>query len=88
MVTLFSYDVTPDQILCETSPQTFKDMDTMQISCALKNVKSFLGAFPSDLLPHSITLPSTIIVNTDNQTAGNALASYPSRTPVLHRILL
>jgi hypothetical protein len=40
----------------------------MQISCALKNVKSFLGAFPSDLLPHSITMPSTIIVNTDNHT--------------------
>jgi hypothetical protein len=40
----------------------------MQITYALKNVKSFLGAFPSDLLPHSITVPSTIIVNTDNHT--------------------
>jgi hypothetical protein len=40
----------------------------MQISCALKNVKSFLGAFPSDLLPHSINVPSTIILNTDNHT--------------------
>jgi hypothetical protein len=27
-----------------------------------------MGAFPSDLLPHSITVPSTIIVNTDNHT--------------------
>jgi hypothetical protein len=34
----------------------FKNMDTMQISCALKNVKSFLGSFPSDLLPHSLCL--------------------------------
>jgi hypothetical protein len=40
----------------------------MQITCVLKNIKSFLGAFPSDLLPHSITVPSTIIVNTDNNT--------------------
>jgi hypothetical protein len=40
----------------------------MQISCALKNVKTFLGAFPSDLLPHSITVTSTIIVNRDNHT--------------------
>jgi hypothetical protein len=30
-----------------------KNMDTMQITCALKNVKSFLGAFPSDLLLQS-----------------------------------
>jgi hypothetical protein len=43
-------------------------MDTIQITCALKNVKSFLGAFPSDLPPHSITMPSTIIVNTGNHT--------------------
>jgi hypothetical protein len=42
--------------------------DTMQISCILNNVKSFLGAFPSDLLPHSITQPSTVIVNTDAHT--------------------
>jgi hypothetical protein len=43
-------------------------MDTVQISCTLDNVKSFLGAFPSDLLPHSITQPSTVIVNTDAHT--------------------
>jgi hypothetical protein len=49
-----------------------KNMDTMQISCALKNVKSFMGAFPSDLLPHSITMPTTVIVNTDNHTEPGA----------------
>jgi hypothetical protein len=27
-----------------------------------------MGVFPSDLLPHSITVPNTIIVNTDNHT--------------------
>jgi hypothetical protein len=43
-------------------------MDTIQISCTLNNVKSFAGVFPSDLLPHSITLPSTVIVNTDIHT--------------------
>jgi hypothetical protein len=40
----------------------------MQITCELKNVQSFMSAFPSDLLPHSITMPSIIIVNTDNHT--------------------
>jgi hypothetical protein len=44
------------------------NMDTLQISCTLNNVKSFLGAFPSDMLPHSITQPDTIIVNTDAHT--------------------
>jgi len=29
-------------------------MDTVQIIYSLKNVKSFLGVYPSDLLPHSI----------------------------------
>jgi len=43
-------------------------VDTIQISCTLNNVKSFLGAFPSDLLPHSITQHSTVIVNTDAHT--------------------
>jgi hypothetical protein len=43
-------------------------MDTVQISCTLKNVKSFLGAYPADMLPHYITQPSTVIVNTDAHT--------------------
>jgi hypothetical protein len=42
-------------------------MDIVQI-CTLNNVESFLGAYPSDLLPHSITQPSTVIVNTDAHT--------------------
>ena len=57
-------------ILLEPSPQTSK-MDTVQISCTLNNVKSFLGAFASDLL-HSITRPSTVIVNTDAHTQSGS----------------
>jgi hypothetical protein len=45
-----------------------KNIDTIQLSCALKNVKSFLAAFTSDLLPYSISVPRAIIVNTDNHT--------------------
>ena len=33
-------------------------MDTLQILCTLCDVKTFLGVFPSDLLPHSITQPA------------------------------
>jgi len=47
-------------------------MDTIQISCTLNDVKSLLGAFPSDLLPHSITRPNTVIVNTDTHTQSGS----------------
>ena len=47
-------------------------MDTVQISCILNNVKTFLGALPSDLLPHSITQSSTVIVNTDSHTQSGS----------------
>ena len=44
-------------------------MDTVQIVCSLKNVKSFLGVYPSDLLPHSIHQHTGIVIlNTDPQT--------------------
>jgi hypothetical protein len=43
-------------------------MDTLQILCTLRHVKSFLGVYPSDLLPHTITQPGTIILNTDPHT--------------------
>jgi hypothetical protein len=43
-------------------------MYTNQISCTLSNVQSFLGVFPADLLPNSITGPGTVIVNTDAHT--------------------
>jgi len=45
-----------------------KRMDTVQILCTLRNVKSFLGVYPSDLLPHSITQSGTIIINADSRT--------------------
>jgi hypothetical protein len=41
----------------------------MQILCTLRNVPSFLGVYPSDLLPpHTFTQPGTIIINTDPHT--------------------
>ena len=43
-------------------------MDTVQILCTLQNVKSFLGVFPSDLLPHSIARYDIGIINADPQT--------------------
>jgi len=43
-------------------------MDTLQILCTLYDVKNFLGVFLSDLLPHSITQPGTIIVSCDPHT--------------------
>ena len=46
----------------------FLIMDKRQIICCLWNVSSFLGVFPSDLLPrHSIARSVTLIVNTDPQ---------------------
>jgi hypothetical protein len=43
-------------------------MNTLQILCTLRDVKSFLGIFPSDLLTRTITQPGTIIVNCDPHT--------------------
>ena len=43
-------------------------MDTLQILCTLRDVRTFLGVFPSELLPHSLTQLSTIIVNFDPHT--------------------
>jgi hypothetical protein len=48
-------------------------MDTRQIICCLRDVGSFLGVFPSDLLPkYSIALYGTLIVNTDPQTESGS----------------
>ena len=38
----------------------------------LKESKIVLGLFPSDLLPHSITQPSTVIVNTVTHTQAGS----------------
>ena len=40
-------------------------MDTMQILCTLRHIKSFVGVFSSDLIPYSITEPSCLNINTD-----------------------
>ena len=48
-------------------------MDTRQIMCCLRYVGSFLGVFPSDLLPeHSIARSGTLIVNTDPHTESGS----------------
>jgi hypothetical protein len=48
-------------------------MDTVQILCALRNVPSFLGVYPSDLLPpHAITRPGTVIINADPRTRSGS----------------
>ena len=45
-------------------------MDTAHILCTLKNVTSFLGVYPSDILPPpSVTPAATLIVNSDPQTS-------------------
>ena len=41
-------------------------MDTKQILCTLRNVRTFLGVFPSDLLPQSVSQSDTVINNVDN----------------------
>jgi len=43
-------------------------MDTTQILCTLKEVKSFLGVYPSDMLPRSVTRLGTDIINADPHT--------------------
>jgi hypothetical protein len=45
-------------------------MDAAQIVCTLKDVTSFLGVFPSDILPPpSVTEAASLIVNTDPHTS-------------------
>ena len=54
-------------------------MDTRQSMCCLRSVVSFLGVFPSDLLPQQpITRSGTLIVNTDPHTESGShwLAIY------------
>ena len=43
-------------------------MDTLQIMCALRDLRSFAGVFTSDLLPHSIAHACTVIINADPLT--------------------
>jgi len=43
-------------------------MDTKQILCTLRNIRSFLGVFPFDLLPQSVSQPGTAIINAHPQT--------------------
>ena len=48
-------------------------MDTRQIMCCLRYVSSYLGVFPSDLLPqHFIARSGTLVVNTDPHTESGS----------------
>ena len=47
-------------------------MNTLQILCTLRNVKSFLDVYASDLLPRSITKTCTVIVNADPHKKGGS----------------
>jgi hypothetical protein len=50
----------------------------MQILCTLRNVKSFIGVFPSDIIPRSVTQSVCLILNTDphTQKGSHWLAVY------------
>ena len=43
-------------------------MDTTQILFTLKDVRSFLGVFPTDMLHCSVTQSGTGIINADTHT--------------------
>jgi hypothetical protein len=43
-------------------------MGTVQIICSKRDVRSFLGVFPSDLFPHFIAQTDTVIINADPHT--------------------
>jgi len=43
-------------------------MNTTDILCTLKNVISFFGVFPTDMLPRSVTQSGTFIINADPHT--------------------
>ena len=43
-------------------------MYTKQIFCTLRNVRSFLGDFPSDLLPQSFSQSGKVVINADPHT--------------------
>ena len=47
-------------------------MDTKQILCTLRNVRSFLGVFPSDILPQPVSQSGTVIINADPHTENGS----------------
>ena len=60
-------------------------METAQILCTLKDVPSFLGVYPSDILPPapSVTRSATHRKYRSAHGQRNALASHTSRTAIL-----
>jgi len=43
-------------------------MDTVQITCTLQDIPTFLGVYPSDLLLTTIHKTGTVIINADPHT--------------------
>ena len=43
-------------------------METVQVICTLKDITTFRGLYPSDLLPTSIQKTGTVIINADPYT--------------------
>ena len=62
-------------------------MDTVQILCTLQNVKSFLGVFPSDLLPIRLRDPVALLSLPIRHRKIFTLAKDSYRTQVLQRLL-
>jgi len=51
-----------------TDLKIYKIMNTTEILCTLKDVRSFLGVFPSDMLRLSVTQAGTVIINANPHT--------------------
>jgi hypothetical protein len=63
-------------------------METTQITCCLRDVKSFHGVFPSNLLPRSIARTGTVIINADSHTEKRfSLVSRSPTNAFLHSLL-
>ena len=58
-------------------------MDTVQITCTLQDVPTFLGVYPSDLLRATIHTTGTVIINADPHTReGSRNKSTSASTPI------
>ena len=64
-------------------------MNTTQIACTLMDVRSFLGVFPSDMLPRSVTQTGTVIINIDPHTEkGSHCLAVHFFSKIILRLLL
>ena len=64
-----------NSVRVDTSRTVKKDfliINTTQILCTLKDVRSFLGIFPSDMLPRFVTQSGTVIIDADPHTENDS----------------